>query len=120
MSAGRILLAEDVEANVVLFRVVLEGAGYEVAVAGDGATAAAEGSSGRFDLILMDLGLPELSGLEAAARIRAAAPTPILALTAEDGPEMERACAASGMTGFVKKPIGPAALIQTVAAHLRG
>ena len=116
MGAGRILLAEDVAANVLMFRAVLESAGYQVVVAEDGATAAEKAVTHPFELILMDLGLPKISGLEATMRIRAASVmTPIVALSAEDDPIAERACKEAGMNGFLAKPISPADLLRAAA-----
>lgn len=119
MSAKPILLAEDVAANVLLFQAVLEGAGYAVEVAENGPKAAELGASGRFGLILMDIGLPGLSGVEAAERIRAAEiETPILALTAEDDRGSERACIDAGMNGYLAKPVSPEALLTAVAQSI--
>ena len=62
-----------------------------------------------FDLVLIDLHMPGMDGIEAARRMRAAEPgdlrTPIIALTADADPQMRDACLAAGMDGFVTKPL---------------
>lgn len=114
-----ILVAEDTAVNAQLYRVLLENAGHRVVVAEHGVEAVEKATGGRFDLILMDLGLPRITGLEAAERIRAAGvETPIIALTAEDDPSSKRACDEVGMNGFLHKPIRPAELLRAVAAPL--
>lgn len=120
---ARVLLAEDVSANVALFRAVLERAGCRLTVAVDGeaaaATAIAALKTEPFDLVLMDIGLPGIDGIEAARRIRAAGVTaPILALTAEDEREARSRCAEAGMNGYLTKPISPAVLVKAVQSRL--
>ncbi len=115
---AKILLAEDTVANVALYRTILERAGHAVTVAEHGVAAADQGATGAFDVILMDLGLPRIDGFEALARIRAAGiATPVVALTADDDAKTRRACAEAGMVGFLTKPLSPAELLKTVAAH---
>jgi len=108
-SNHRILLAEDTDVNARLIVAVLEKAGYEVTLAVDGLQAVKFGEIGDFDLILMDVNMPELDGLEATKRIRAgAAPmrdVTIIALTADDDPAMQRRCVEAGMNGYLSKPI---------------
>lgn len=116
MTRRRILLAEDTAANVALYRTILERAGHDVQVATHGVEAAEMGSTGAFDLILMDLGLPRIDGFEATDRIRAAGvTTPIVPLTAEDDTKARRTCAEAGMVGFLTKPLSPALLLKTIA-----
>lgn len=116
-SPHRILLAEDNDVNARLLVAVLEKAGYEVTVAVDGLQAVKFGEIGDFDLILMDVNMPELDGLEATRRIRAgAAPmrdVTIVALTADDEPSTRKRCVEAGMNGYVTKPINMATLIKT-------
>lgn len=118
-AGARVLLAEDVSANIALFRAVLTKAGFTVDVAPDGAMAVDMATSGAPDLILMDIGLPKLDGLEAARQIRAAGvQAPIYALTAEDDTKTRRDCEAAGMSGYLCKPLSPVALVQTVRSAL--
>lgn len=119
---GRILLAEDTPANVHLFETILTRAGYDVVVAEDGAIAVDRAKAERFDVILMDLGLPLIDGFEATQRIRtsdaASATTPIMALTADDDAKTRRACAVIGIVGFIAKPVAPGELTEMIAAAI--
>jgi CheY-like chemotaxis protein len=116
----RVLLAEDVAVNRRVAREILTAAGHTVVEASDGPSAVAAAASDEFDVILMDLQLPGLDGLDAAAAIRAAeAPrgrrTPVVALTARARPEDAAACRRAGFDGFVTKPAGPDVLLAALA-----
>ncbi len=104
-----ILLVDDIDMNRVLARTMLENAGHQVTVAESGAEAIALLQERPFDLVLMDVMMPELDGIEATRRIRrlpgAVRNIPILALTANTVPEELGACEAAGMNGCVGKPI---------------
>ncbi|MCI4662666.1 MAG: response regulator [Neomegalonema sp.] len=119
MSEGKsILLAEDTPANVTLYTAILTRAGHALDIAEDGRSAVTKGSNKAYDLILMDIGLPILTGIEATQELRAAGnQTPIIALTAEDDVKSERACKAAGMNGFLVKPISPVALLAEIAKY---
>ena len=116
-SNHRILLAEDTDVNARLIVAVLEKAGYEVTVAVDGVQAVKYGEIGDFDLILMDVNMPELDGLDATRQLRAGASpmrgVTIVALTADDDPMMQRRCIEAGMDGYLTKPINMASLVKT-------
>lgn len=118
-STGRILIAEDMDANAVLFRAVLERAGHAVDVAVDGREAVVRAGRHAFPLILMDVGLPIMDGLQATREIRASACLSaralIVALTADHERSMERACAEAGMDFFLTKPISPSVLAAKAA-----
>lgn len=120
---NRILIAEDMQANVVLFRAVLERAGYEVDVALDGRAAVDAACQKAYPIILMDVGLPKIDGLQAAREIRASAgpsaASLIVALTADNDRAMERACAEAGMDFFLAKPVSPAVLVEKVAELIK-
>lgn len=106
---ARILLAEDNEINALLARTILTEAGYMVDQVGDGAEAVSAAGQTRYDLILMDMRMPKLDGIDAAKQIRAkGAPwdaTPIIALTANGDAEDREACLAAGMDDFFTKPV---------------
>lgn len=108
---ARILLVEDNPINALLARALLtrEGCEVEHATSGDEALTAVE--VGAFDLILMDMRMPGLSGQETAGRMRDnGVKTPIVALTANAFDDDRRACLAAGMDDFLVKPLSPDAL----------
>jgi len=106
----RILLAEDNEINVKLTRMVLSRAGHTVESAFDGREAISKLAGGKYDLVLMDVEMPEIDGFEATRRIRAgeagegAKDVPVIAITAHDIPEIRELCRLSGMNGYLTKP----------------
>jgi signal transduction histidine kinase/CheY-like chemotaxis protein len=115
----RILVADDVAANRMVARAMLVAAGHRVDTAADGAEAVAAVEREAYDLVLMDVQMPRVDGLDATRRIRAmdgpAAKVPILAITASALPEQVAACRAAGMDGHVPKPIDRDLLLAAVA-----
>lgn len=106
----RVLLAEDNAINAMLARRLVERAGHEVTHVWDGEAAVAAASSEQFDLVLMDLQMPVLDGLEATRRIRASEgrgkrPLRIVAMTANAMRADELQCLAAGMDSFLTKPV---------------
>ncbi len=115
----RVLVADDNPVNLRLLSIMLERAGHEVVTVTDGAEAVAAVAGGRFDLVLMDLQMPNMGGLEAARRIRALADparaaVPIVAVTANALEGEESRCREAGMTGYLTKPVERARLLDTV------
>jgi len=107
----RVLLAEDNPINALLARALLEREGCKVDRIASGDEAVSALSRGFYDLILMDLRMPGLNGLEATKALRErGVTTPIVALTADAFDEDRRACLAAGMNDFLAKPLTPAAL----------
>jgi CheY-like chemotaxis protein len=112
----RILLAEDNPINALLTRELLRRRGHTVKEVASGESAIAVMAEDRFDLMLTDIHMPGLDGIEAARRIRAAEiatgrpRTPIVALTADVVETGKRACQEAGMDGFLSKPVDPAEL----------
>jgi CheY-like chemotaxis protein/HPt (histidine-containing phosphotransfer) domain-containing protein len=101
----RILLAEDNAVNQELFATMVRKLGYDLEIASDGREAVDKAKSGRFDLIFMDVQMPVLNGLEAAAEIRAAGiRAPIVAVTASVRKDERVKCRESGMDDFLSKP----------------
>jgi signal transduction histidine kinase/DNA-binding response OmpR family regulator/uncharacterized protein (UPF0297 family) len=109
----RILLAEDNAVNQKLALRLLSQMGHGAEVAADGAQAIAALEAGDFDVVLMDVQMPELDGLEATRRIRASWPERtihIVAMTANAMAGDREACLAAGMNDYISKPIRPAEL----------
>lgn len=115
----RILTVEDnaiVSADV---RAILEDAGYDVVPdARDGVQAVEHVQAYAPGLILLDLALPRLDGIETANRIRAASDAPILVLTGSGDPETLERAAAAGGSGLVRKPFSANALLAAVRSRL--
>lgn len=116
----RILVVDDIAANRLVAEALLGQRGHQVQSVADGASAVALLEAGQVpDVVLMDIFMPEMDGYETTRRIRAlpapAGRVPILAVTAEAGPEEVRACLASGMDGHIAKPIDRETLLRLVA-----
>jgi signal transduction histidine kinase/CheY-like chemotaxis protein len=105
----RVLVAEDVELNRDLIRTMLERDGHHVEIAENGREALELVRRSAFDIILMDVHMPEMDGLEATRQIRSLAPplgtVPILALTANVMATEQANCLEAGMNGVLMKPI---------------
>ncbi len=115
----RILVAEDNPANQVVARMMLEKMGHQVDMADDGNAAVAAARSVAYDVILMDVRMPVMDGLEATRAIRGlegvASTVPIIALTANAMASDREKCLSAGMTGFAIKPLSRAALERALA-----
>ena len=115
----RVLVAEDNATNQKLVLALLKQQGHHVVVVGDGRLAVQAAASEPFDVILMDVQMPEMGGLEATAAIRARERStgkhlPIIALTAHVMAGDREQCLAAGMDAFVAKPLRPAELFATL------
>jgi PAS domain S-box-containing protein len=118
---GRILIAEDNAVNARLASRILAKAGHSVEVVHDGAAAEREVQSGKWDVVLMDLQMPVMDGLEATRRIRAAGlKLPIIALTANAMRGDRERCLEAGMDDYLAKPIVAAEMLMKVGQCLRG
>jgi CheY-like chemotaxis protein len=107
----RVLLVEDNPINALLARALLSREGCEIDHAGSGDEAIAAVKVGSYDLILMDMRMPGLTGVETARELRnLGVETPIVALTANAFEDDRHACLAAGMNDFLVKPMSPDAL----------
>jgi two-component system response regulator RegX3 len=116
---ARILVVDDEPASRDALAYALRGEGFEVEEAADGEAALRSSESGRFDLLVLDVLLPGLSGVEGARRIRAASDVPILMLSARSS-EADRVLGLeAGADDYVTKPFSMAELLSRVRAILR-
>jgi CheY-like chemotaxis protein/HPt (histidine-containing phosphotransfer) domain-containing protein len=118
---AQVLLAEDNLINQQIAQEILEQAGVLVTVADNGRIAIDKLRSGHFDLVLMDVQMPEMDGYQATATIRSDPhfeDFPIIAMTAHAMSGDRDRCLAAGMNDYVTKPIDPALLIRTIARCL--
>jgi PAS domain S-box-containing protein len=115
----KILMVDDTTVNRELVRLMLEPLGLEIEEAAGGADGVQAAMTRSYDLILMDVRMPGVDGLEATRVIRAASAlnrrTPILALTADVQPENASACRNAGMDDVIAKPIAPQELLSKLA-----
>jgi two-component system sensor histidine kinase/response regulator len=115
----RVLVAEDNEFNIMLARELLSRRGHEVYVVQSGADVLAELDRQRYDVLLLDLHMPEMDGFEVIRMLRAreqldGGHLPVIALTARARPADRERCLAAGMDDFLPKPINSAALLETL------
>ena len=116
----RVLLAEDDPINQEVARDLLENAGLAVDLAADGVEATRMAETQAYDLIVMDLQMPRMSGLEATQAIRARdAAVPILAMTASAFTEDRTRCLDTGMNDFIAKPVDPPQFYATLLRWLK-
>jgi DNA-binding response OmpR family regulator len=117
--AATVLLVEDERQLRELVRSYLERAGFMVLSTGSGAEAISMFGSSAPDLVVLDLGLPDVPGETVASEVRAAGTTPILMLTAKTGEEDRIAGLELGADDYVTKPFSPRELVLRVQAILR-
>jgi CheY-like chemotaxis protein/anti-sigma regulatory factor (Ser/Thr protein kinase) len=119
----RVLLAEDNPVNQRLMVRLLEKRGHRVTVAANGREAVEAVKKGKFDLVLMDVQMPEMGGLEATAAIRdgekgSGRHTPIVALTASTTEGDREKCLAIGMDSYLAKPVRPLELAELLENYM--
>jgi two-component system cell cycle response regulator DivK len=121
MSGKKILYVEDNEANRMIVRDLLKRTTYELIEAFDGEAGVAKAIEARPDLILMDIQLPKISGLDAIKRIRAqaeSASTPIIAITSFALSGDDQKAKEAGATAYLAKPYSPFELLKLVRRYL--
>ena len=111
----RVLVVDDHDINRRAVELILAPLGCDISTAADGMAALRQCDSAAFDVIFMDVRMPELDGRETTRRLRAGASpnagTPVIAVTADTAPDDIAACMAAGMNYFVSKPLTPPALL---------
>src|SRR5579875_193004 len=120
--SARILVVDDIEANVRLLEAKLTAEYYEVSVAYDGATALAEAAASRPDIILLDVMMPGMDGFEVCRRLRADPVTrhiPVVLVTALDGRNDRLTGLHAGADDFLTKPIDDVSLFARVRSLTR-
>jgi len=121
MSAGiQVLVVEDNEKNMKLFRDVLHASGYRTLEAATGERAVELVFEHRPDLVLMDIQLPDIDGIEALSRLRAddrTASVPVLALTAQAMEGDRERFLAAGFDGYLSKPVDIAEFVATIKRY---
>lgn len=118
----RVLLIEDDEQNRYLFRVVLEKKGFDVVQARDGPEGLDKAREKTPDLVLLDIGLPEIDGYEVMKRLMALPElrdVPVLALTAYATEEHRDRILEAGFSQYITKPVVPDKFIQLISSYLR-
>lgn len=118
---ARILLVDDHDANREILRRRLQAGGHTVFEAADGLEAVTQTLDWRPDLILMDLSMPGLDGIEAWRTIceHTDEPPPVIALTAVSIEEVRLTCAELGFKAFLTKPVNFAVLLGNIEQHSR-
>jgi PAS domain S-box-containing protein len=119
---AKILLAEDNMSNVLTIQEYLSDHGYDVIVAHDGAEAIAMAEESSPNIILMDIHMPQMDGLEAIRRLRATpkfASVPIIALTALAMPGDRERCLEAGANEYLSKPVSLKGLVKTINSLLQ-
>lgn len=122
---GNVLLVEDNESNAFYAKTLVELSGAKIELAEDGETALKMMAENCYDLVLLDLHMPGIGGLEALKRIRALEKDegkdmqPIIVLTADAGEKAKKDCAKFGAQGLLIKPINPVDLTRVLEQHLK-
>lgn len=121
--SGRILIVDDVATNRIVYRARLTAAFYDPLLAVDGASGLAIAAEARPELILLDLSLPDISGVEVLRRLRAdrrSRDIPVIALSATDEAAVRLAAFAAGADDVIVKPVGDQYLLARMRNLLRG
>ena len=118
---GRILLVEDNDVNQEVLKYFLQDTGYRLEIVATGRDALEALERARYDVLLLDVQLPDIDGVEVAKIIRKNSrwdALPIIALTAHGLPQDKTRCMAAGMTGYLVKPLEQHAVIATIESVL--
>ncbi len=117
----KVLVAEDMPLNQLLIKIILNDFGFEVDIAGNGKIAIENLEENKYDIILMDLQMPEMNGFEATAHIRGKMnmQIPIIALTADVTTVDLEKCKAIGMNDYISKPVDEKLLYNKIITYLK-
>jgi CheY-like chemotaxis protein len=121
----KILLADDDEFSRLVTVLRLERKGHQVNVAVDGVQAVTLASENKYDVILMDVSMPNMDGIEACANIRNIANSqksivPIIAFTAHSFPDLDQKCIEAGFDALITKPALTAEVLDTIETVIQG
>jgi PAS domain S-box-containing protein len=119
---GHVLLVDDSATNRLVAKAMLESAGVTITTAEDGYQAIELYPTAEFDLILMDISMPGIDGLETTAQLKQLSQwksTPVIAVTAYAMPEDEQRFLAHGMTDYIEKPLDKQRLLGVISRYLR-
>lgn len=117
-AAPLVLVVEDSDAIRAAYTILLEESGYAVAAAATGAEAVRQAERRAPDLVLLDLGLPDMPGLEVARRIKAIGSIPIVALTGRDDPADRAVLLAAGCAAYLVKPVDTRQLLRSLPGYI--
>jgi two-component system chemotaxis response regulator CheY len=113
----KILTVDDSKSMRKMVSMTLKSAGFDVTEAEDGVDALSKASSMQFDLVLTDINMPNMNGIELTTKLRAMSNyrlTPIICLTTESSDDMKGKGKAAGATGWIVKPFSPEKLLATI------
>jgi signal transduction histidine kinase len=117
--SGKILLVEDGPANQIFMKSIFEELGFKVMIASDGLQAVEAAKNAEFDLVLMDMQMPNMNGYEATKKLHSIGfKKPIIAMTASLMNEDERKCLQAGCDDFIAKPIERGRLIKMLCKFM--
>ena len=116
---GNVLVVENVKTNQVFMKAMLEKTGLQAAIAGDGAEAVSKALEQSFDIIFMDIQMPNVDGYEATRILRSkGVKTPIIALTAGVMKDDKEKCIQAGCDDYLSKPVIYSKLVATISKYL--
>ena len=118
----KILFIEDEPDQIMVIKTRLEASGYEVITANDGATGLQLAKEEHPDLVLLDIVMPGMDGIEVCSRLRASEKTrdiPVIAITASGEKSMEDRCITAGCNYVVKKPYDSKRLLEIIGGLLK-
>ena len=115
--AKKILAVDDSKSMRQMVAMTLKSAGFDVVEAEDGVDAFNKANAAQFDLVLTDMNLPNMNGIELTTKLRALGSysmTPIICLTTESSDDMKGKGKSAGATGWIVKPFSPEKLLATI------